>query len=179
MVRERLRSGSSRLAPITGVVFALACAPAAADLYRWVDAKGVVNYSNVPPQGISARQIAESAPTVSEIPLPEKRPELQQAQREAAMLRRIEQLESELAALRRASAPTVVYSYPVPIPTETYALPMVYPYPIVSWPVQRPGGGHRFKPYHPGSGSHWRPGGRTPVAVPHGGRSGLTVRARF
>lgn len=162
-------------------MLALAGGPAVADLYRWVDAKGVVNYSNVPPQGVRAKQIAETTPTVSVIPPPEKRPELQQSQREAALLRRIEQLEREIAALRSASAAAVVYPYPAPVPDVTYSAPVVYPYPIYPWPVRWAGGGHhhRFKPHHSGRGSHGRPGGRPPVAVPFGGRSGLTVRARF
>ena len=179
MVRERPRIVAPRLAGLVGVALALAVAPAFADLYRWVDARGVVNYSNVPPQGVQAKQIAETEPTVSEIPLPEKQPEMQQAQREAALVRRVAQLEDELAALRRASAATVVYGYPVPVPTVTYSTPVVYPYPIYPWPVHRAGGGYRFKPRYPGSGSYGRPGGRPPVATPYGGRSGLTVRARF
>jgi len=162
-----------------GVALAFASSPAAADLYRWVDAKGVVNYSNVPPRGVQATQIAETAPTVSVIPPRERRPEVQQSQREAALLRRIEQLEDELAAMRRASAAIVAYPYPVPAPDVTYSAPVVYPYPIYSWPVRWARGGHRFKPRHPGFGSRWLPGGRPPVAVPRGGRSGLTVRARF
>jgi hypothetical protein len=177
MVRERLRCRPRRSAPVVGFALALACAPAAADLYRWVDARGVVNYSNVPPPGVSARQIAETEPTVSVIPPPERRPEVQQAQREAVMLRRIEQLESELAALRNASAATIAYPYPAP--AVTYSAPIAYPYPVYSWPVQRPGGGHRFKPRHSGPGMRWRHGGNPPVAVPYGARSGFTVRARF
>jgi len=163
------------------LIFALAGDPACADLYRWVDAKGVVNYSNIPPQGVAAKRIAETAPTVSVIPPPEKPPEVKQAAREAAMLRRIEQLEDEVAALRRASASTAVYTYPVPavLPAVTYAAPVIYPFPIYSWPAHRLGKGHRFKPGHPGLVAGWRPGGRPPAASPRGGRPGLTVRARF
>lgn len=163
------------------MMFALAAGPAFADLYRWVDAKGVVNYSNIPPQGVAAKRIAETEPTVSFIPPREKPPEVKQAARDAAMLRRIEQLEDELAALRRASASTAGYAYPVPalLPALTYSVPVVYPFPIYSWPAHRLGKGHRFKPGHPGFGSSWRGGSRPPVALPHGGRSGLTVRARF
>jgi hypothetical protein len=166
------------LASAGTVLIALASGPAVADLYRWVDAKGVVNYSNVPPQGVKAKQIAETQPTVSVIPPPERPPEVQQAQREAALLRRIEQLEEELAALRRAP---VVYTYPVPAvaPVETYAAPIVYPYPIYPWRAYKRGGGHRFGPHKPGMRAHGRPGARPPVAAPFAGRPGLTVRARF
>jgi hypothetical protein len=180
MVCEHLR----RVFPLYAgtVLAALASGPVAADLYRWVDARGVVNYSNVPPKNVKAKQIAETQPTVSVIPPPENPPEVQQAQREAALLRRIEQLEEELAALRRAPATTVVYTYPVPAaaPVETYAAPIVYPYPVYPWPVYKRGGGQRFgSPHHPRMGARGRPGGRPPVAVPYTGRPGLTVRARF
>lgn len=185
MVCEHLRRIFPVFASAGSVLLALASGPAAADLYRWVDAKGVVNYSNVPPKSVKATQIAETQPTVSVIPPPEKPPEVQQAQREAALLRRIEQLEQELAALRRAPATTVVYTYPVPTaaPVETYAAPIVYPYPVYSWPVYKRGGGQRFGPHRPahqpGVGAHGRPGARPPVAAPFTGHPGLTVRARF
>lgn len=190
MVRER-----SRLARFTALftmvgatMFALAT-PAAADLYRWVDAKGVVNYSNVPPpQGIAAKRIAETEPTVSVIPPPEDRAERQQAAREAALLRRIEQLEDELAALRRASAPAVAYTYPVPPAEVTYPASVVYPYAIYSWPIVKPSRGHGFvkpgrvhgfKPRHPRFGAHRAPLGKPVMGVPRVTRPGLTVRARF
>ena len=185
MVCEHLRRIFPVFTSAGSVLFALASGPAAADLYRWVDAKGVVNYSNVPPQNVKAKQIPETQPTVSVIPPPEKSPEVVQAQREAALLRRIEQLEEELAALRRAPATTVVYTYPAPaaVPVETYAAPIVYPYPVYSWPGYKWGGGHRFGPprpaHRPGLGAPGRPGVRPPVAAPFPGRPGLTVRARF
>jgi len=149
-----------------------------ADLYRWVDARGVVNYSNIPPQGVKAKQIAETQPTVSVIPLPERPPEVQQARREAELLRRIEQLEDELAALRRAPT-TVVYPYPAPAtaPVETFAAPVVIPF--SPWPVFKPGKGHRFWPRQPGAGGKRGHGVRRPVASPFTSRPGLTVRARF
>jgi len=178
MVCEHLRRIFRVFASAGFVLFALASGPAAADLYRWVDAKGVVNYSNVPPQGVKAKQIAETQPTVSVIPLPERPPEVQQARREAELLRRIEQLEDELAALRRAST-TVVYAYPPPVtaPVETIAAPIVFPF--HPWPVFKPGKGHRFWPRQPGAGADRGHGGRPPVAAPITGRPGLTVRARF
>jgi len=181
MGREYSRSVVPVFLGAGAVTFALVSGPVAADLYRWVDAKGVVNYSNIPPQGVTAKRIAETEPTVSVIPPREKPPEVKQAEREAAMLRRIEQLEDELAGLRRASAPTVVYAYPVPtpVPEMTYSTPVVYPFPVYPWPVHRLGKGHRFKPGHPGVGSGWRPGGKPSLASPRGGQSGLSVRARF
>ena len=42
------------------LTLATAALPAAADTYKWVDAKGVVNYSNNPPSGIGAKaQVVE------------------------------------------------------------------------------------------------------------------------
>ncbi len=193
--------------PVVGLVAALASVPATADLYRWVDAKGVVNYSNIPPQGVKATQIPETQPTVSVIPLPEQRPEVQQAQREAELLRRIVQLENELSAMRTASTPTVIYPVPVPVPSATYTVPIVYPFAVNPWPVFKHGGGHRFHTgghrfhtgghrfhtgghrFHTGGhrfhSRHHRMGqrgnvkGSPPVAGPHGRHSGLAVRARF
>lgn len=181
MVGEGLRRFIRLFVATGAVTLALAGGPAAADLYRWVDAKGVVNYSNVPPPGIKAKQIAETQPTVSVIPPPERPPEMQQARRETELLRRIGQLEDELAALRRASAAAVVYTHPLPAPAPSviYSVPVVYPYPIYPWSVYKSGGGHRFQPRHPGRSVHRRHGGGRPIALPHGGRSGLTVRARF
>ena len=159
------------------IAFALTAAPAAADLYRWVDAKGVVNYSNVPPQGVTAKRIPETEPTVSVIPPRDDRAERLQAAREAALLRRIEQLEDELAALRSAPAPAVVYTYPVPAAAVTYPASFVYSYPVYARPHGKPGRGHGFKPRYPGFGAHRGPGAKYPAAVAP--RSGLTVRARF
>lgn len=162
---------------------ALVAGPAAADLFRWVDAQGVVNYSNVPPpQSVAAERIPESKPTVSVIPPPENHAELQQAAREAALLRRIEQLEDELAALRRApTQPTVVYTYPVPAEV-TYPATFVYPYPLLPWRPINKGSvhGHRTrgpKLDFPGFRFHGGSGGRAPATVTP--RPGVTVRARF
>lgn len=142
-----------------------------ADMYRWVDAKGVVNYSNVPPPATTgATRIADTEPTVSVIPPRERTPESQAAReaREAALVRRIGQLEDEIAQLKRAAAQPPVYAaYPVP-PAATYAeyaWPIAYP--VYPWPI-RPG-----RPHYPG----FRPGhGKHPVAVPHGARGGIAVR---
>lgn len=172
MVRERLRATIRLLPLVVGVTFTLVSAPAAADLYRWVDAKGVVNYSNIPPQGVKAKQIPDTQPTVSIIPPPKNQPELRQAAREADLLRRIERLEDELVALRRASAPSVIYTYPIPSPAVAYTAPILYPYPIYPGAIYLPGVGHRFKAL--------RPGFRAPTLhVPRGVGSGHAVRTRF
>lgn len=187
MVRERSRRRLSLLTTAVAMsVLGLVAAPAMADMYRWVDAKGVVNYSNIPPPAdANAKRIAETEPTVSVIPPPEKNAEQLQAAREAALLRRIEQLEDELAALRTTAAAAATYPYPVPAPEVTYGVPVVYPYAVWSWPIVKPGRGHGsfkpgrpgFKPRHPGFGSFGGPGARPAGVMPP--RSGATVRARF
>ena len=40
---------------------AVAALPAAAEVYRWVDERGVVNYANVPPAGVNATRIETEA----------------------------------------------------------------------------------------------------------------------
>jgi hypothetical protein len=178
MVRERLRPIRRLLVALASVALLLGWGTAAADLYRWVDAKGVVNYSNIPPQGVEATQIPETQPTVSVIPPPERQAELRQAAHEAELLRRLEQLEDELAAMR-ASAPTVVYTYPPPEPAVTYAAPFVYPYAVYPYPVYAPRGRNGFKGSRPAYGWGHAPGAMPPVPAPHGGRAGLPVRGRF
>lgn len=37
------------------LLFALAATPAAAETYKWVDARGVVNYSSTPPPSVAAK----------------------------------------------------------------------------------------------------------------------------
>jgi hypothetical protein len=141
-------------------------------MYRWVDADGVVNYSNIPPPAqAKAKRIAESEPTVSVIPPRERGPETQAARdaREAALIRRIEQLEDDLAQLRRGAIQSPAYvSYPAP-PAIGYAdygygASFVYPVPVYPWAI-RPAKPHppRFRPGHP-------------AVAPHGAPRGLTVR---
>ena len=71
-----------------------------AEVYKWVDDKGVTNYSSAPPTTGKARKIDLQAASLSvyEAPLP------QRAARalDAAMRAKIERLENELLAERRA-----------------------------------------------------------------------------
>jgi Domain of unknown function (DUF4124) len=164
--------------PAAGLALSLVCGTTAADFYRWVDAKGVVNYSNIPPQGVKAKQIPDTQPTVSVIPPPERQAELQHAAHQAELLRRIEQLEDELAAMRRANAPPAIYTYPVPEPAVTYAAPVVYPFAVFPFPVYGPRIRYGFKGRHPGSGRGQRPGATPLSRAPHRG-SGSSFRGRF
>ena len=70
-----------------------------AEIYKWVDQKGVTNYSSAPPASGKARTLAPGAAAVSVYPAPPPR----DAERaDAAMQARIERLENELLAERRA-----------------------------------------------------------------------------
>lgn len=162
---------SKWLALAVGVTIALPSAHAIADMYRWVDAKGVVNYSNVPPPAnANARRIADAEPAVSVIPLPVRPPEAQREAKEAALARKIERLEDELAELRRAAIQRSAYvSYAAP-PMVSYAddsAAIAYPLLVYPSPIRT------GKPVHP----RFRPGHvKHPVALPHGARRGFSAR---
>jgi hypothetical protein len=54
------------LIPLAAALAAAACvAPAAATMYKWVDDRGVTNYSNVPPPDVAAREGAVVSGAVS------------------------------------------------------------------------------------------------------------------
>lgn len=58
----RRRGYASRMTPrlIPALMFALAALPAAAETYKWVDAKGQVHYSNAPPpESAKSGQVVE------------------------------------------------------------------------------------------------------------------------
>lgn len=130
------------LRPILAVVLAtgLAVAPlsAPAQLYRWVDAGGTVNYGDAPPPGArGVRAVGADSGSLSVVPgiAPEERERLRQRDEQ----RRLERLEREVEELRarelaRASAPPEV------VVTEVF---------VPVW------GGNRVRPPHrrpPGSG---------------------------
>jgi len=167
-----MASAHSRcLALLFGLTVPLAGGGAIADMYRWVDAKGVVNYSNIPPPAkANAKRIADTEPTVSVIPLPERPPAVQREANEAALVRRIEQLEDELAQLRRAAAQPPAYArYAAPpmVGYAEYSWPIAYPVPVYPWPI-RPGKSHHAG-FRAGPFKH-------PVAVHRGARHGFNVR---
>lgn len=52
--------------PLLAVALALGCSSVSADVYKWVDDKGVVNYSNSePPPSVGATRLNENNPRVS------------------------------------------------------------------------------------------------------------------
>jgi hypothetical protein len=101
-----------RLAPPIACALVLAAPLAAhAELYRWVDDRGVVNYSNIRPEGVRRVTQIEADSRVSTIPAPPQ-PDLQR-QRELWLEARVDRLERELNAFAPlAAAPPVVVVVP-------------------------------------------------------------------
>ena len=83
-------------------------APASAQIYRWVDGKGNVHYSNTtPPSGVKAKVVEQTAGNVA-APSPETQECYTlrcQGERMEQRLARREELEARLAAERAAAAP--------------------------------------------------------------------------
>lgn len=151
---------SLRTATIAVIFPLLAGVPSAAvaQVYKWVDEKGVVNYGDKPPaRGKPVQPLAENGGSVSVVPgIP--REELER-QRERDTQQRLRELEREVDALRaREVARDNVAPYPVP--TDGYVPTYAYGY----------GDGYGFarRPLHPPIGN--RPGFRPdhPIAKhPH------------
>jgi hypothetical protein len=101
------------------VVCALALAAplaAQAEIYRWVDDRGVINYSSTKPEGVKKiTQVAEDNGRVSTVP--GISPELLAQQRQLELEARIQRLERELYEQRARDAMAAAQSYPA------------YPYP--------------------------------------------------
>jgi hypothetical protein len=118
------------------VLLALAAAPAVpAEIYRWVDEKGMVNYGAKPPEGAKkVKQLDQDAVTVSTVPAPPPPSAQRQRQRELALEARIERLERELYELERARS-----AVPVVMPASPAYAPM-----YAAYPAFFPAYGHRF-----------------------------------
>ncbi|MGH8703757.1 MAG: DUF4124 domain-containing protein [Burkholderiales bacterium] len=92
------------LARILGAfIAAVLAAPAGAELYKWVDEKGVTNYGSTPPANArNIQKMDESSPRVSTVP--GLKPEEIQAGEKRALEQKVDQLERDLEAQRRATA---------------------------------------------------------------------------
>jgi Domain of unknown function (DUF4124) len=94
--------------PFLAVLATLACAVMLAgvahgQVYKWVDDKGVVNYSSAPPaKGKGAVKLNEDR--VTTIPAPEGRGDDSAAVTDPALRRRVDQLERDAAAQRQSAA---------------------------------------------------------------------------
>jgi hypothetical protein len=92
------------LARILGALAAaVLVSPAGAQLYKWVDDKGVTNYGSAPPANArNVQKVDESNPRVSTVP--GLKPEEVQAGEKRALEQKVDQLERDLDAQRRATA---------------------------------------------------------------------------
>jgi hypothetical protein len=113
--------------------------PAGAQLYRWVDERGVVNYGDTPPA--NARQVTPLNPDKSGVSVVPglSRDELDRA-RKSAEQARIERLEREVKSLReearsRPSPAPPVASEPTTVYVPVYEGPLRPPRP---WPPKPP-----------------------------------------
>lgn len=88
------------VAALLGAGAMLASAGSIAEIYKWVDQKGVTNYSNTPPATGKARTLDPDAVSVSIYPAPSPQDPAQA--REGMMRQRIARLENELHEQRRA-----------------------------------------------------------------------------
>jgi len=85
-------------------VLSLAAAPVVAQVYKWVDEKGVVNYSNEAPASVKATQLDPKSSRLSIIGTDEvqKQRMLLASTNESALSRKIDRLEQKLDAERYA-----------------------------------------------------------------------------
>ena len=113
-----------------------------AQLYKWVDEKGVVNYGDKPPPNKNAQALGEKSGSVTVVP-GMSREDLDR-QRERDTRQRVQQLEREVDVLRsregaRAQTP------PEPVYEEIYVPAYGYGRPVHRPPSSRP----RGNPYEP------------------------------
>jgi hypothetical protein len=88
---------------LSGAAAIGACAVAHAQVYKWTDERGVVNYSSTPPpKGRSAKVVDEDKGRVSTIPF--EPPPTAPGGAERALRERVERLEQENAAQRQTAA---------------------------------------------------------------------------
>lgn len=91
----------SALIIAAGMLATLLASPAAAQVYKWVDERGVVNYGSEPPPGRPAKELPKEGEGISIVPAPPPPPP---AAPQSRSDERIERLEEALAAERAARA---------------------------------------------------------------------------
>lgn len=128
----------------------------AAQVYKWVDENGVVNYGDKPPARTkSAKPLAENGGSVSVVPGIPKDEMDQMRQRD--MQRRVQQLENEVDELRARARDAAV---PYPVPTDVYVPAYAYGYDYgYGYGRRRPpiAGNPGPRPEHPIAGGPNRP----------------------
>lgn len=168
--RADMRSCSTRIV-LLAALFLAAPVPALADVYKWVDERGVVNYGDAPPaqHARSARTLALDPGDTNVVPgIP--REELQRM-READTARRLRQLELEVEELRAREASRAATPAAQPAESGTFYGYPAYPYPayrVERRSDRRIGAAWIARPIHPIAQP--LPGGRSPR---HGSRARL------
>jgi hypothetical protein len=137
-----------RIGPSFVCALAVAAPLAAqAEIYRWVDDRGVINYSSIRPEGVKkVTQIAEDSGRVSTVP--GISPELVAQQRQLELEARIQRLERELyeQRARDAMAAAAYSSYPYGGYSPGYSYSGYYPgYAYATYPWY----GYRFAAVRP------------------------------
>lgn len=88
---------------MVGGCLTFAATPALAQIYKWVDDRGVVNYGNQPPDNRKAKELDTSAITLSVYEAPKPRQGAEATRSEVASLgNKIDRLERQLEAERQA-----------------------------------------------------------------------------
>lgn len=119
--------------PVAFSLLLLFAAPAGAQTYKWVDERGVVNYSNAPPPGANAAIATPVEDRVSIIPNDPYFLKLVAAARERA-LRLAEYEEMEFLQRQRLLAARAAAPAPAPAPA-VYEPPSRIVYPAIYGPV--------------------------------------------
>jgi hypothetical protein len=126
--------------------------PAAADIYKWTDERGSVNFSNVePPKSAKARNVQVIATETKTAPVPEHTA----TPTEQALLDRIKLLERQVQA--QAAAPRAVAPVPALAPAPTYYPPPMQP------PPQQAYSDSYDNAYYPGYDTAYAPAYYYPV----------------
>jgi len=162
-----------RLAPGIVLILAMAASPALAETYKWVDAKGVVNYSSTPPPTAAKPQLVDER--ISVIPSdPSIGPAI--AAMQARAERRAQYEEADYALRQRYMLEAQVNYAATTCPYGSicdagYAAPAYYPYGYGGWGYLT-GGARRFPPHATHHRASFRPGGGAPHArgMTHAGR---------
>jgi hypothetical protein len=139
--------------PLLAALLLLAALPVAAETYKWVDAKGVVNYSNTPPASASptkASQVEERLSTY------ESDPALGPAAAASAARSAQSQMSADAEWLQRQRLMAFKDSYAPAYPMDDYYA-AYYPGYYAGFPIGR------RRPIHAGLGPHPAPRG---VMVP-------------
>lgn len=92
---------AAKIALLSSLPLVAATLPVHAEIYKWVDEKGVVNYGATPPPGRSAKQLPADAPGVTVVP---GSPAPPPAAPKSATDERVERLEKAVEAEKASRA---------------------------------------------------------------------------